>query len=366
MNKYIKALKIFGFTAVMLCSVNHVNASQTKHKKNANEIDLIIQANGVQIGGTLTIPTHQKLGSLVIMNTGSGPQDRDETLDGFKVFKAIAKHLGSQGIASFRFDDRGVGKSTGKFSTSTLEQHSDDVKRIMAFFKSHEELSFKDFILFGHSQGGIVSANVAVGNQNVKKVILMGAPSVPLIDLVLYQVRQEYIATNLERSLIEADVSAHNRLMRAIKDNKNIEQAVEKFKQNTKTILAKLPRTKHKTTAEIEKMASEKADEFEVIYALPSLTSFLYHETSKNYEKLQVPVLGLFGGKDLMVTIDQNKDLMENALLKSEAIFHFKTFNDANHYFQKANTGLSDEYGTLDPEFVDGFLNSISTWILDN
>jgi len=335
-------------------------------KTSANEVDIIIQANDVKIGGTLTIPTQQKLNSLVIMSSGSGPQDRDETLDGFKIFKVIAEHLGSQGIATFRFDDRGVGKSTGRFSTSTLEDHSEDVQRIMDFFKSNNKHPFKDFILFGHSQGGIVTANVAVGNKDVKKVILMGAPAAPLIDLVLYQVRQEYVATNIERSLIEADVSAHNRLMQAIKDDKNIDKALKVFKQNTKIILSKLSSSETRDTLKIEQKAKAKTKEFEVIYALPSLTSFLYHETSKDYEKLQVPVLGLFGGKDLMVTIDQNKDRMENALLKSDATYHFVTFNDANHYFQKAKTGLRDEYGTLDNVFVDDFLDEISTWILDN
>lgn len=366
MYRYIRSFRIFGTLAFLFCSISNLNASQVEQSTDTNEIDIIIQANGIEIGGTLTIPTQQKLNSLVIMSSGSGPQDRDETLDGFKIFKVIAEHLGSQGIATFRYDDRGVGTSTGRFSTSTIDDHSKDVERIMDFFKSHKEHPFKNFMLFGHSQGGIVTAKVAVANKDVKKVILMGAPSVPLIDIVLYQVRQEYNSTNLDKSLIEAEVSAHNKLMRAIYDDRNIDKALKEFKESTKAVLTKLSSSEGNQNLKIEKEANAKAKEFEIIYALPSLSSFLYHDTSKDYEKLQVPVLGLFGGKDLQVTIDQNKDRMENALLKSEATYHFVTFNDANHYFQKAKTGLRDEYEALDKAFVDGFLESISTWILDD
>ena len=51
--------------------------------------------------------------------SGSGPQDRDETLLGHKPFLVIADHLTRNGIAVLRFDDRGVGKSTGKHDTAT-------------------------------------------------------------------------------------------------------------------------------------------------------------------------------------------------------------------------------------------------------
>lgn len=332
----------------------------------SNEVDLIIQTNGVKIGGTLTIPKRQKSNSLVIMSSGSGPQDRDETLDGFKIFKVIANHLASEGIATFRYDDRGVGKSTGDFTKSTLEDHTEDLEGIIHFFKSYNEHSFKDFILLGHSQGGIVAAHVAVKNPEVKQLILMGAPAVPLIELVLYQVRQEYVGTNLKRPLIEAEVSAHNRLMRAIEDGENIDKALKEFEESTKSILFQLSSSNTDEVSKIEKMARDKTNEFEIIYALPSLTSFLYHDTSKDYEKLEIPVLGLFGGKDRMVTIDLNKDRMENAFLKSGNNYHFVTFENANHYFQKAKTGLREEYGTLEPVFVDGFLDEISTWIIDN
>lgn len=334
--------------------------------QNSREIDLIIQADDVKIGGTLIIPAELKTSSLVIMSSGSGDQDRDETLEGFKIFKVIADHLASKGIATFRYDDRGVGESTGDFVNSTIDDHAKDLEAIIDYFKVSKKHPFTDFILFGHSQGGILAGKVAVGNTYVKKVILMGAPSVPLIEVVTYQVRQEYEHTDLPKHLIEADVSAHNKLMRAIEDDKNIDEAYQLFRQTTETILYKMSSTHDVDSLKIKQQAIAKADEFKLIYGLPSLTSFLYHDPSKDYEQLKVPVLGLFGGLDFQVPIFQNKDRMENTLLKSGSDYHFITFDKANHFFQKATTGSRNEYATLEKKFVEGFLNEISSWVLEN
>lgn len=329
------------------------------------DVELLIAANNVQIGGTLTLPNENKVDSLVIFSSGSGPQDRDETLDGFKVFKVIAEYLALQGIASFRYDDRGVGESSGIFQTATRQDHAKDLKGIINFFNTSEIYPFKDFILFGHSQGAILSANVAVNSSDIKSVVLMGAPSVPLIDIVLYQVRHEYDSSSISRHLIEAEVSAHNRLMTAIKNNQNIAQALKEFERTTVAVMSHQLANEGVEDQKIREMAKNKTREFEIVYALPSLTSYLYHDTAMDYSRLNIPVLSLFAGKDLQVTIAQNKDRMENALLVSGAPYQFVTFDDANHYFQKAKSGKRDEYGTLDKRFVSGFLETITAWILE-
>ena len=336
---------------------------KTSEKSNAN-IEHVINTGQTIIAGTLTLPQESLTDSLVVMLSGSGPQDRDETLDGFSVFHHIAKHLASQGIASFRFDDRGVGGSTGNFGQSTLRDHSDDVAYILNHFSSNKEYAYKRFILLGHSQGGIVAANVAIKREDIDKIILMAAPSVPLIDIVLYQVRQEYTQLNISKALVEQGVSSHNRLIWAIANNSDIEGALENFNTTVYSVLAASPLHQHQSKPELKKQADEQTREFEIVYALPSLTSFLYHDPAKNIQGFSKPVLGLFGGKDLQVTIDQNKDIMEKALLTARVSYHFSTFEHANHYFQYAETGLREEYPTLDKAFVDDFLNTMSSWIL--
>ena len=350
---------IIGYAIWLLLMLSNSSVTHSA----TTESELIIHTKSVNIGGTLALPYNRSSDSLIIMLSGSGPQDRDETLDGFKVFHKISRHLSKAGIPSFRFDDRGVGDSTGNFGQSTLEEQVQDVNSIIQYFLSHQKFEFKKFILLGHSQGGIVATRVATQREDVVKVILMGAPSVPLIDLVLYQVRDEYQGKQIDRALVEQDVSAHNRLMWAISKNQPIDQARKEFRNATFNVLSALPENINTSHGELVSKATAKADELSIVYALPSLTSFLYHDTAKDYADLNIPVLALFGGKDYQVSIEPNKDVMEKALLNSKSRFRFITYNDANHYFQAAKTGKREEYRALEHEFVAGFLDDISNWI---
>lgn len=330
------------------------------------DIDVIIPLNGEKIGGSLLIPKNLRSNSLVVMSSGSGPQDRDETLFGFKIFKVIAEYLASQGIASFRYDDRGVGNSTGDFVNSTLADHTHDLEGILSYFEKHENYQFDQFTLFGHSQGGIISAKVAAEKETVNKLILMASPAVPLKEVVLAQVRLDYLSSNLEREIIEAEVSAHNRLMRALLSNQNSKEELDFYKETYKRILVKQQPELIEKESELNTAVDQKANELKVIYNLPSLKSFLQYDPVQDLEKLNIPVLALIGGNDAQVSIEQNKDRMESAFLRANTDYDLKVFNAANHLFQEAETGLRGEYENLEKEFVNGFLTSISSWLLKN
>ena len=318
--------------------------------------------------GTLTLPTEEYNKYLIIFIQGSGPTDRNGNQpmlqnDGIK---KIARELAGNGIASFRYDDRGEGNSTGDFVNSTLEDLSNDLEGILYYFEKRSIHQFDHFILLGHSQGGIISAKVAAEKKSVGELILMAFPAVPLKEVVLAQVRLDYISSNLEREIVEAEVSAHNRLMSAIDKNKNIEEELDFYKETYKRILVKQQPELTEKKSELNTSLDQKANELKVIYNLPSLKSFLQYDPVQDLEKLNIPVLALIGGNDAQVSIEQNKDRVESALLKANTDYDLKVFNAANHLFQEAKTGLRGEYDNLDKKFIDGFLPCISTWLLKN
>jgi len=80
------------------------------------EVAFFNSKGGDTLAGTLTKPNTGGPFTTVLLITGSGPQDRDEFIAGHKPFLVIADYLTRQGIAVLRVDDRGVGKSTGKFA----------------------------------------------------------------------------------------------------------------------------------------------------------------------------------------------------------------------------------------------------------
>tara|TARA_R110000868_G_scaffold20385_5_gene86332 strand:+ start:166 stop:1551 length:1386 start_codon:yes stop_codon:yes gene_type:complete len=347
-------------------SVERTSLSTKDPEKPANETDLIIQNGDITIGGTLTLPDGKIKAPLLIMSSGSGAQNRDSEIYEFKIFSIIAQHLADNGIPSFRYDDRGVGKSTGNFGNATLDDLASDVEAIISHFKRSEKASFSGFAVLGHSQGGVVAGKVAAENKDVKQLILMGSTAPSLSEILRYQVEFAYSASPVEQTLVEKEIDAREQLMKAIAFDGDIATAKAGYTKAYTDVLNNLPDNEKSGIPDIDAMVNTQTEQLTQIYSSPQIKSLLFYVPTKDLENLQVPTLVLFGNKDTQVTISQNQAKIREALEKSGTDYEIKVFDNANHLFQKANTGLATEYPFLDKKFVDGFLNYISDWMLSN
>src|SRR5260370_15547278 len=131
------------------------------------EVSYENKAQNVTLAATLTIPQGKGPFPAVLLITGSGPQDRDESLMGHKPFLVLADYLTRKGIAVLRADDRGVGKSTGSFATATTADFATDVEAGVAYLKTLPEVDSRKTGLIGHSEGGIIAPMVAARNPGV-------------------------------------------------------------------------------------------------------------------------------------------------------------------------------------------------------
>ncbi|HRF17315.1 MAG TPA: hypothetical protein PK977_04075, partial [Chitinophagaceae bacterium] len=95
--------------------------------------------NSLRYGATITIPEGKGPFPAAVLITGSGAQDRDETLFGHKPFAVIADHLTKNWYIVLRVDDRGTGKSTGDFSQSTTEDFAKDVSNSVDYLLTRPE-----------------------------------------------------------------------------------------------------------------------------------------------------------------------------------------------------------------------------------
>jgi len=117
----------------------------------------------IQFAATFTYPakTADKKYPAVILLTGSGQQDRDETIFEHKSFAVIADYLTRQGIAVLRVDDRGKGKTTGDFAKSTSADFALDAEAGINYLKSRSETDTFNLGIIGHSEGGMIAPIVA-------------------------------------------------------------------------------------------------------------------------------------------------------------------------------------------------------------
>lgn len=345
-------------------SVERVEIQDSEDNQIKNETEYIIKNEDIEIGGTLTLPEGELKAPLLIMSSGSGAQDRNSEIFEFKIFQIIAQDLAKQGIPSFRYDDRGINKSSGNFGNATLSDLVSDVDAIIGFFQNNEDHNFEEFIVLGHSQGGVVAGKIATENGAVVQLILMGSTAPSLSEILRYQVELAYENTPVERELIEAEIDARETLMKTIVDEGNVEEAELAYGKAYKSVLNGLPEAQRNSIPDIDGMVKNQMSSLIAAFSSPQMKSLLFYVPTNDLEKIKIPVLVLAGGKDTQVTISQNLEPIRKALETSGSSFEVITFPEANHLFQKAENGSVNEYPFLKKEFVDGFLDRISEWVL--
>lgn len=133
----------------------------------------------ISLAGTLTLPnSSNQYTPVVILISGSGPQDRDESYMGHKPFLVLADYLTRKGIAVLRYDDRGVGESTGNFETATTADFSNDVLKIIEFLKDRTDIDTRNIGLIGHSEGAIIAPKVANSSQDVSSIVMLAGTGI--------------------------------------------------------------------------------------------------------------------------------------------------------------------------------------------
>ena len=119
------------------------------------------------MAGTLSMPAGTGPFTAVVLITGSGPPDRDETIVGHKPFLVIADYLARRDIAVLRCDDRGTAESTGSFPKATSADFATDVLAAMRFLATVDGIDPGRIGLIGHSEGGLIAPMVAGLTEDV-------------------------------------------------------------------------------------------------------------------------------------------------------------------------------------------------------
>lgn len=326
--------------------------------------DIILQNGTVKIGGTLTLPEKKGPHACVVLLTGSGAQDRDENVSGFKIFRHIADSLTRRGIAVFRYDDRGVGESSGSLSGSTLSDLASDVGTIVDSLKQRSSIDPARIGLLGHSQGGIVASKVAAERDDIDFLVLMASPAFSLSEIVLQQLRAILDAAGVPDSVRQQNLRLQQEAFQAVRTHPNDLSAVQKKLEATvREEISQLPDEERQSLGNTEAYIQQQVQRQILPLKQPLFRSMLDYDPARDLEHLKVPVLALFGGRDLQVLAEPNRGRMQQLLTGDPQTTTLKVFKHANHLFQRAETGMPNEYGVLKPEFVEGFLDTITTWI---
>src|SRR5262249_10025226 len=111
-----------------------------------------------------------------LLIAGSGPQNRDEAMAGHSLFLVLADYLTRKGIAVFRYDKRGIGKSTGDFASATTQEFASDAEAALAYLKTRKEVVPGKTGIVGHSEGALIGPILA-GKGGAAWIVLLAAPA---------------------------------------------------------------------------------------------------------------------------------------------------------------------------------------------
>jgi pimeloyl-ACP methyl ester carboxylesterase len=324
-------------------------------------------ADGVTLGGTLTIPDGEGPFAAVVLLSGSGPQDRDESLEpvaAIKPFALIADALTRAGVAVLRYDDRGVGESSGIFAGATVPDFTGDARAAIAFARGHSDIDPARVGVLGHSEGGIHAASLAAGDPAIAFVVGLASPAVPGVEIIVAQNVELLRGTGAPRAALDAAEACLPEVFAAARDGDPVD---ELFAACTGAIYDALPLGLQASLGERDKYVAQQV-RFQVpVITSPWYRSLLASDAGADFARVRVPVLGLYGGKDVQVPAAQNAPALEAALDRPDAADHdVVILPDANHLFQAAQTGWIAEYGTLAQEFTPELLPTLVEWVVEH
>jgi pimeloyl-ACP methyl ester carboxylesterase len=345
------------------------------------------KAKGVTLAGTLTSPHGDGPFPAVILISGSGPQDRDGQLLGHRPFFVLADHLTRAGIAVLRYDDRGVGKSKGKFETATALDFVDDALSGAAFLKTRPKINSRRIGLVGHSEGGLVAPIAATRSTDVAYIVLLAGPGKTGAEILEAQNRQ--VAKNTGRSdeFVRWQFATLKRTIAIVLAEKDNAVASQKINEAMRADLVSQPvrlkleilghiattggkvtvaETKDEKPETLDKRLLEATIPATETFVPPSFRFFVQHDPRTTLEKVQCPVLALNGENDQQVPAKAHLSEIRLALEKGgNRHATVEEMPGLNHLFQTCKTGLPAEYGTIEETFAPAALKRIARWIND-
>ena len=330
---------------------------------NEEEVTYENKKAGVKLAGTLTYPQSKGPFPAVLLVSGSGPQDRNETVFGHCPFLVLADHLTRYGFAVLRVDDRGMGGSGGSMATffqSTSEDLMGDVMAGVEYLKSRKEINPKQIGLIGHSEGGIIAPMAAAKSPAVAFIVLMASPGL-MGEEVLYSQNELLLrAVGASDEVLATRRASLKQIFDVLKNEKDNTTARIKIRKIARDELAKMSEKEKEAIG-----ASESMLELQIQMVMsPWFRFFLTYNPKTTLMKVKCPVLAIIGEKDLQVSSKENLEAIEETL-KAGGNKHYmiKELSNLNHLFQTAETGALTEYAKIEETISPTALKLIADWI---
>ncbi len=321
-------------------------------------------SSDIRLAGTLSLPEAAGSHPAVILISGSGRQTRDgePLMHGLRV---LADYLAHRGIAVLRYDDRGSGMSGGGSPNDTTETFAGDAFAAVQYLKTRPEIDPKKIGLIGHSEGGIIAPMVAARTTDVAFIVMLAGPVVPGAETLMDQMRIMIEDNTQSVENIEPAKQAWRKVFEAIANGQDLEAAKKDMEGVYRDIILALPEDEQAAWGDVDRYVRDSVESQVATFANdPAMRYIIRYNPAPTLQQVKVPVLALYGELDRQVLPESNSAAARSALEAGHnPDYTIRIIPQANHLFQSAVTGKTDEYSALKKEFTPGFLETIYNWI---
>ena len=271
----------------------------------------------------------------------------------------LADYLTRRGLAVLRYDDRGVGQSTGRFDLATTADLADDAMAGVTFLHGRPEIDPGRIGIVGHSEGGMIAPMVASRSSQVAFIVLLAGPGIRLDELIVTQLGLFALADGAS----EAQVAALRAMSRVI------HQAIVAEENRAAVYTAVSAYYNGLSDAEKGLLGWSRSTLNATIESrlTPWWRYFLTFDPAVYLEQVKCPVLALNGDQDLNVVAAENLAAIDRALtVAGNADYRVVQLPGLNHMLngngevEPADTTRAIE--TINPEVLD----LVSSWIREH
>ncbi|KAF5031952.1 X-Pro dipeptidyl-peptidase [anaerobic digester metagenome] len=340
--------------------MNRPQTPQPPYPYICKDVTFVNKKAKIKLAGTLTIPDTTNVWPVVVLVSGSGPQDRNEELLKHQPFLIIADYFTRNGIAVLRYDDRGVGKSEGKFNEATTADLSSDAGSAVSFLKTLPYIDKKAIGMLGHSEGGVIVLMQASQNKSLRFVISMAGVSIPCLQLLVMQndkIMEGYGAEEDIRDFFwNFNTALYNLVLTETNNDTLRSKSVKLFEESAATLSDEQKKEYGLTDTYVNAMLMQ--------LTTPWFKYFLSIIPSNYIKKIRTNVLAINGSKDVQVPADANIEAFNTYFVQQPGIYkETHVFPGLNHVFQPCTTGMTSEYAMIETTIDPQVLEYMTAWI---
>ena len=293
------------------------STSRTQIYSNPSDEALIIPAVGFNLGATITrpqTPSGPKLPAVILL-AGASIGDRDGVVFGVPILAQLAGALADAGFLAVRYDKRGFGQSGGRAESATLSDYADDVRAVVKWLGSRNDVDTKRIAVVGHSEGSMVALLAAAREKRLAAVVSLDGPASTGAALVLEQQQHALQQGNVPEAERAGKVALQKQILSAVITGEGWQGISPEMRRQADT---------------------------------PWFQSLLTYDPVKVIDDVRQPLLIVHGELDRQVPVAHADKLANLARTegKSKAV-EVVVVRGVNHLLVPAVTGQPSEYGSL-------------------